>query len=74
MYICEQHGYDKMLPLASRYNETLMTGMSLRPQVVHYCGEKRWWEDFDEHYRGWYMEKYSKYFQAEACRKAGIQF
>ena len=74
MYICEKHGYDRWLNLAGRYNETLVTSMSLRPIIWHYCGQKNWWRDFDDLYRGQYMQQYSKYFEVEACARAGIKF
>lgn len=67
-YALHLHGYDKCLNMGSRYNETLFTGQSLSPAIVHYAGEKKWYENFEEVYRGAYIEKYSKYFELDACR------
>lgn len=58
--------------IGSRYNETPFTGESMRPAVVHAAGEKRWWENLEERYRGSYWKKYEKYCQWQACREAGI--
>ena len=67
-------GGRKALDLGIRYNECFVTGESLRPAVVHAAGEKRWWENLEERYRGRYWEKYQGYCQAEACREKGIRF
>lgn len=67
-------GGDKALVLGTRYNECFVTGESMRPVVVHAAGEKRWWENLEERYRGSYWQRYERYCQAEACRKAGIKF
>ena len=69
----DKYGYDLCLNMGTRYNETLFTGQSLNPAIVHYAGEKYWYQNFEEVYRGAYIERYAKYFQIDACRKAGIK-
>lgn len=66
-------GGGKALDLGIRYNECFVTGESLRPAVVHAAGEKRWWTNLEERYRGKYWQTYERECQVEACRKAGIQ-
>ena len=73
-WLNREMGGDKALTLWTRYNECFVVGESLRPAVVHAAGEKRWWENFEERYRGQYWQKYQGYCQQEACRKAGIRF
>ena len=59
--------------LGIRYNECFVTGESLRPAVVHAAGEKRWWTNLDERYRGRYWQAYEQERRVEECRKAGIE-
>ena len=73
-WLNQQMGGKKALTLGTRYNECFVTGESLRPAVVHAAGEKRWWENLDERYRGSYWQKYEKYCQRDACAAAGIKF
>jgi len=35
-------GYDKVIPLPLRYNESLCTGMTTNPAIVHYAGIRNW--------------------------------
>lgn len=72
---CEIGGEDpsKFAPMHTRYNESLFTGISLSPVIVHYAGEpKRYTNPYL--YRGVYQETYRKYYEEDACRKAGITF
>ena len=59
--------------IGTRYNECFVTGESLRPAVVHAAGEKRWWTNLGDRYRGKYWQAYEGECRAEECRKAGIQ-
>lgn len=72
----KKYGYDKCLIMAARYNSCFATGSGgpNRDIVVHACGEKWWYRDFDRVYRGAEFEKWSKYYEEEACRIAGIKF
>lgn len=71
-YLLKKYGYDKCLPMGPKYNSTFVTGSAglNRDVVIHYAGEKYWYRNFDEVYRGAYMEKWSKYFEEEACGEA----
>lgn len=64
-------GGDRALDLGIRYNECFVTGMSLRPAVVHAAGTKMWWTNLEERYRGAYWQAYEGECRVEACRKAG---
>lgn len=66
-------GGTKALDMGIRYNECFVTGESLRPAVVHAAGEKHWWSNLEERYRGAYWQAYEKYCQWQACRDAGIK-
>lgn len=64
------------LDLGIRYNECFVTGESMRPAVVHAAGEKRWWTNLEERYRGKYWQEYEQYCEEpkRKCREAGIRF
>ena len=62
---------DKVYEFGTRYNECFCTGQSLRPAIIHYCGETNRYTN-PEVYRGMYLDEYRKYYEEEACRAAGI--
>lgn len=73
-YLLKKYGYDKCLPMGAKYNSTTLTGSAGpdRDVVIHYAGERHWMRNFDEVYRGRYMKEWSKVFEYEACKKAGL--
>lgn len=46
-----------------RYNQTSEVEQTDDPAVVHYAGTVKWWQDFRNMYRPYYMLQYAKYFQ-----------
>ena len=53
-YALEQ---DKAVPFDLRYNETMVTGYTDNPAIVHYCAIPNWFEDRSV-YRHEYLDKY----------------
>ena len=76
MWTLEKHGYDKCVEVGTRYNECFATSHSMRPAVVHAAGDRRWWENHDERFRGAFWKKYEKECEEpmRKCREAGIRF
>lgn len=49
--------FDKIAELPVRFNESIMTGMTDNPAIVHYCSITNWWDN-KKMYRREYMEKW----------------
>ena len=51
--------FNKMVNADLRFNESVVTGTTDDPAIIHYCGAKDWWTRKDM-FRKEYLDKYRK--------------
>ena len=64
----------KVYDLGVRYNDCSQTGRSSRPAIVHMCAEPGYKFVRDDVRNVERIRKWRKYYEVEACRRAGMKF